>query len=117
MPDDEWLTIVGQKGWFVLSEDSRFHRDSSALLAIEQFRIACFYMWSGQLDIWNKVTIFTAAFPKMREKMKSVRKPFIFQIANTGRLRTIRRWDDGQIKKAVRPKPAIEVVYPDSQRV
>ena len=116
MPDDEWLSVIGGKGWFVLSEDSRFHRDSAALLAIEQFRIGCFYVWSGQLPIWNKVIIFTAAFSKMRDKMNSVRKPFIFQVAKTGRLRTIRSWDDRQVKKAVRPKSAIEAVHPDSQR-
>jgi hypothetical protein len=101
-PDDEWLKIVGARGWIVLSYDARFHLDTPALAAIEQFKIGCFYLWGGQLPIWDKLGVLTRAFPKIRDKVNGRPKPFIFQVGAHGRVRTVKCWDEKRKVKAAK---------------
>lgn len=43
MPDDEWLNIVGKQGWTVCG-DAKWQDEKSALKAINQHKIRCFYL-------------------------------------------------------------------------
>lgn len=107
-PDDEWLSIVGTKGWAVLSHDARFHRDSSALEAIKQFKIACFYIWGGQVPIWDKVRVLTATYPKIKHVVNSERPPYIYRANQKARLYLVRHWDGRkEPKHHVRAEPKI----------
>jgi hypothetical protein len=54
-PDDEWLSLVGENGWTVISHDCRFHKESPALEAIKQFKIKCFYLWGAQVPVWTRL--------------------------------------------------------------
>ena len=98
-PDDESLRIVGARGWIVLSYDARFHLDTPALAAIEHFRIGCFYLWGGQMPIWNKLSELTRAYPKMAARIRGKQKPFIFQVGYHGRIKQVRSWDKKQSVK------------------
>jgi hypothetical protein len=35
-PDDEWLSLVGENGWTVISHDCRFHKESPALVSVRE---------------------------------------------------------------------------------
>jgi PIN like domain len=63
MPDDEWLAIVGAKKWIVISHDAKWHREEGPLMAIQQHRISCFYLWGAQMPMWNKTALLAKVFP------------------------------------------------------
>jgi hypothetical protein len=92
-PDDEWLATVGKKGWIVLSYDSKFHLDSPALAAIEQFGIGCFYLWGAQLPTWDQLCVLTRAYPKIVEHINVKRKPYIFRVGTEGKMSAVKAWD------------------------
>jgi hypothetical protein len=96
MPDDEWLKIVGARGWTVLSHDARFHLDSAALTAIKQFKVGCFYLWGGQVPVWDKVGLLTTIFPKIKKISSSEKRPYIYRAGANGRIHVVRHWDGRQ---------------------
>src|ERR1700690_389518 len=83
-PDDEWLRIVGANGWVVMSHDVRFHLDSEVIEAIKQFKIACFYLWGGQVPVWDKVGLLTTIYPKVNKIVGSEKRPYIYRAAPNG---------------------------------
>lgn len=108
MPDDEWLTIVGKKGWIVLSHDAKFHREAPALEAIRQHKVACFYLWGAQVPVWNKVGHLTAVYPKIRNVTNREKRPYIYRATENNRLLLVRHWDGRkEPKKYVNAAPKV----------
>lgn len=93
MPDDEWLAIIGRKGWIVISHDGKWHREEAPLAAIKQHKIPCFYLWGAQIPIWEKISLLSKVYPKIRKTVASEKKPFIYRFNQHGRQCLIRHWD------------------------
>ncbi len=89
MPDDEWLTIAGQKQWIVFSHDRKFHKIDMECLAITQHQVGCFYLWGSNAGTWEKLQCFMRAYDRMREAILTTPRPFIFDVAQNGRLRRV----------------------------
>ena len=85
-PDDEWLAYVGQQKWVVLSHDKRFHKDSMAIEAVRQHKVACFYVDGAQLKSWDKLVLFARCFIRVRDIVKRTRAPYIYRITHQGRV-------------------------------
>lgn len=80
MADDEWLTIVGAKGWIVFSHDRKFHSDAPCVMAIKQHAIGCFYLTGGDFPLWDKFRIFAKNYKRIEEIVADRRRPFIYNI-------------------------------------
>ncbi|MBF0305138.1 MAG: hypothetical protein HQL41_05765 [Alphaproteobacteria bacterium] len=89
-PDDEWLSLVGQKGWIVLSHDAKWHQESAASTAIKQFDIGCFYLHGASIPAWNKLKSFIHNFDKIREICRAETRPFIYKVGASNRLKRIK---------------------------
>ena len=88
--DDDWLSVVGAKGWTVISHDKRFHKDTMASLAINQHNVACFYMDGGSLPPFDKMIVFARSYLRVREIIKTRKPPYIYRISHTGRVTLIK---------------------------
>lgn len=89
MADDEWLNIVGEKGWVVCSHDAKWHMEATAAKAIEQHKIACFYLWGASLPAFYKLKSFVRNYDKIEKICKTETRPFIYRVTTDNRLKKV----------------------------
>jgi len=90
MLDDEWLEIVGQKGWVVFSHDRKFHKETVETAAIKQHNVGCFYLPGANKPVWDKVSIFIRSFNRIRELSESTSRPFVYDLKLNGHIREVK---------------------------
>ncbi len=89
MPDDNWLKVVGEKGWVVFSHDRRFHEESASAAAIKYHNIGCFYLAGATYDTWTKLELFMKAHHKIIDAAKSTKRPYVFQLTALNHLEKV----------------------------
>lgn len=87
--DDQWLPVVGAKGWSVIGQDRRFHRRSTERLAIVQYKVGVFYLWGAGAPAWEKLRCFMRAYDDILDVLCNVDRPFLYRIERSGRLADI----------------------------
>lgn len=89
--DDVWLQYVGKRGWLVFTQDRKFHRAGfeNELSAIKQYNVGCFYIWGAEANKWQKMVALCKGLDEMIAVAAVTPKPFIFDVAKTGRLKRI----------------------------
>ena len=90
-PDDQWLSVVGSNGWFVVTHDEKFHKAGfeAELAAVKTFNIGCFYLWGAEATRWRKMQCFARAYDKIKEVALNQPRPFIYRIEKNGRPREV----------------------------
>ncbi len=86
MPDDEWLHIVGQNKWVVISHDAKWHREPAAMEAIRQHNLKCFYLYGANSLMFFKLKSLAHNWEKISDRIKNERGPFIYRISQHNRL-------------------------------
>lgn len=86
MDDDEWLEIVGSRGWVVVSHDAKWHTEPPAMQAIQQHNVRCFYLYGAQSLMFFKVKALAHNWERISDKIKNERGPFIFRVSRANRL-------------------------------
>ena len=86
MADDEWLEIVGRKGWHVFSHDRKFHSEATETAAVKQHGIGCFYLPCANESTWEKISAFVRTFSRIVDLAKSETRPFVFNVRKNGRI-------------------------------
>jgi hypothetical protein len=90
MPDDEWLEIVGKKGWFVFSHDRKFHSESTEAAAIKQHGIGCFYLPRASGPLWDKLIVFVRTFEKLGKIAATEGRPYVYDVGANFRIRKLK---------------------------
>jgi len=88
--DDEWLEVVGKRGWVVFSHDRKFHSEALETAAVVQFGVGCFYLYGANSTTWEKLELFIRAHRKIFERAASEKRPYIYNVGASGRLKQIR---------------------------
>jgi hypothetical protein len=86
MDDDEWLEIVGSRGWVVVSHDAKWHTEPPAVAAIEQHNVKCFYLYGSQSLMFFKIKALAQNWERISDKIKNENGPFIFRVSRANRL-------------------------------
>jgi hypothetical protein len=86
MPDDEWLAIIGQRGWIAVSHDRKWHASESELAAIKEHNVGCFYLWGAEAVSWEKMRAFARGYDNIMHASKTIKRPFIFDVSKFGKL-------------------------------
>lgn len=89
MPDDEWLDIVGPKGWIVCSHDAKWLDETAARKAIEQHKIGCFYLWGASSIGFFKMKSLAHNYDKIARVCSSEKRPFIYRVTAGNRLKKV----------------------------
>ena len=84
--DDFWLRDVGQKGWFVISQDHNFHKRERELFALKQYEVGCFYLPGANSPKWESFRCFMRAYDQVISAMNSSPRPFLYRIQWNGSL-------------------------------
>ena len=87
--DDDWMPVIGSRGWILVGHDRMHHRRSPERSAIEEYQMGCFYIWGGQALRWEKMRCFLNAYDGIAEAIATTQKPFIYQVNRFSRLEPI----------------------------
>lgn len=64
--DIEWLPVVSQRGWVVLTKDARIGRNPLEIMAIARAKASVFILWSGNLPsqevFSDRIQVLTSCF-------------------------------------------------------
>ena len=91
LADDEWLNVVGPKGWIVCSHDAKWHRpeEFAAMKAIQQHKIGCFYLWGASSIGFFKLKSLAHNYDKIVKVCQTEKRPFIYRVTARNRLQKV----------------------------
>lgn len=89
MPDDEWLEIVGSRGWVVFSHDRKFHSEATETAAVQQHSIGCFYLPCANEPTWDKLTIFVRVFGRILKIVENQSPPYVYDVNLKGQIKKV----------------------------
>lgn len=89
MADDEWLEIVGQRGWVVFSHDRKFHSEATETAAVQQHSVGCFYLPCANETTWEKLRIFIRTFSRILEIIEAESPPYVYDVQASGRIKRV----------------------------
>lgn len=91
--DEEWLPVVGEQRWAILTCDKRIRFNQLERDKIMQHGIREFVFTSGNLSGTMMGDILKTAVPQMRKLCGKYPAPFIATISQSGKVAV--RWDKG----------------------
>jgi PIN like domain len=91
--DVEWLPIVGEMRWALLTSDKNIRYNQLERKKIVQYGIREFVFATGNLSGLMMAEILTKAVPKMKRLFNSYPPPFIAYLSQSGKVEV--RYDKG----------------------
>lgn len=88
-PDDQWRATVGGWGWFVITQDYKYHLRPNELGALQQYDIGCFYLSGANASKWETMRVFARAYDRILGAALNTPRPFVYRIDKLGRLRSV----------------------------
>jgi len=82
--DVEWLPVVGEKRWALLTSDKNIRYNQLEREKIVQFGIRDFVFASGNLSGAMMAEILAVALPKMKRLFRTYPPPFIAYLSQSG---------------------------------
>lgn len=79
-PDTEWLPIVSQRGWIVLTKDENIGRNLLEIQQIARYQARVFILVSGNLSRRNMINIFVNAIETIERITQGNQALFIAKI-------------------------------------
>ncbi|CDH44251.1 MAG: hypothetical protein IPL59_01495 [Candidatus Competibacteraceae bacterium] len=77
--DEEWLTEVGRRGWYVITHDQRIRYKPNEKAAVLQAEVGLFVL-IGTAPFPELAKNFIVTFPKIEQFIKKHSRPFIAKI-------------------------------------
>lgn len=91
--DVDWLPIVGQRGWVVLTKDERIAKRSLERIAVASAQVRMFVLVSQNLSGTDTAAAFTKAIAAIQQFLQTHPAPFIAKVYRDG---SIAGWKDHQ---------------------
>lgn len=89
--DADWLSMVGRRGWIVLTKDERIRYRMIEQQAMMRASVAAFILTAGGVTGAEMANIFIGALPKIRRFVMKYDRPFIASVTRSGAVVLIRR--------------------------
>lgn len=75
--DIEWLPVIGEKGWVLLTKDARIRKNSVEKNVLIQSNVAAFFLTSGNCTGEENLQIILKAMARIERTVKKINRPFI----------------------------------------
>lgn len=85
-PDTNWLPVVGDRGWVVLTKDQAIGSNGLELRAIADANVKVFSLVSGNLTRQQMADLFVNVLEKLEKFTHGNQPPFIAKIYKDGRV-------------------------------
>lgn len=86
-PDVEWLPVVGERGWIVLTKDKAIGTNVLEQREIAQANVKVFALVSGNLTRQQMADLFVTVIPRLEKFSQGNPSPFIAKIHKDGRVK------------------------------
>ena len=83
-PDADWLPVVGERRWIVLTKDRHIRRRELEINAFVQARVRAFVLTAADLTGSEQALAFVRALKKMDRIASASKGPLIGRVAATG---------------------------------
>jgi hypothetical protein len=83
-PDEEWLPMVGEKNWILLTHDQKIRYNELEVRQIIRHKVREFVFTSGNLTGPSMAEALLKALPKMKGLAENNEPPFIANISKSG---------------------------------
>ncbi|MCY7406321.1 MAG: hypothetical protein LH631_02785 [Alkalinema sp. CAN_BIN05] len=90
-PDVDWLSIVGERGWVVLTKDANIARRTLEKMAVARSGVCLFILTSQNLSGNDMIEILTKAIVPIQNLVRKHKAPFIAKIYRDS---TVAIWRD-----------------------
>jgi predicted nuclease of predicted toxin-antitoxin system len=97
-PDIEWLPVVSERGWIVLTKDENIGRNELEIKAMALANAKVFALVSGNIKREDMINIFVNAMEKIDKFAQGNNAPFIAKIYQDS---TVKMWKNKTILKKV----------------
>jgi predicted nuclease of predicted toxin-antitoxin system len=91
--DDEWIPVVGQRGWIILTKDSNLRRNPLEIAAMKSAETAVFIFANGNAKSDQVAAGLRIALPRIRRATRRFAVPVLGRVNLAGELAVI--WTDG----------------------
>ena len=82
--DGEWLPLVGERGWVVLTKDRQIRTRKNEIAALIQARVAAFVITRADLTGPEMAKALVAALPAMLRALAKRARPFVAKVTTAG---------------------------------
>lgn len=89
-PDEEWLQVVGEQGWILLTRDEKIRRRPNELQAFRDYGVVGFVLTAGNASAADTAALVTRLYPKLIRKAKAVKPPAMFTVTLVGTISQIK---------------------------
>jgi predicted nuclease of predicted toxin-antitoxin system len=89
--DVDWLPVVSQRGWIILTKDKNIGKRIIELGAVANSNARLFTLVSGNISSAETAQVFASVIGKCEEIVQQEAAPFIFKIYKDG---SVTRWRD-----------------------
>ena len=89
--DPEWLSVVGEREWVVVTVDRRIRYRQLEWLAFKAGMVRAFAFSSGNLRAEEMAGIFLRALPEILRFLEEERAPFLATITKSGHVQMLKR--------------------------
>lgn len=76
--DEDWLRIVGERGWIALMRDQKVRYRTLERIALTEAGVGAFVFTGGQATAADTATVICSLLKKFAATSVSERKPFMF---------------------------------------
>ena len=83
-PDAEWLPVVGERRWVVLTKDRNIRRRELEIHALMNARVRAFVLTAAELTGREQAEAFVRALAKMNRVASASRGPLIGRVSESG---------------------------------
>ncbi|HZP26478.1 MAG TPA: hypothetical protein VFB90_05460, partial [Dehalococcoidia bacterium] len=89
-PEIQWLPIVGQRGWLVITRDKKIRSRPGERQELVRANVGCFIlMQKDNPTKWELLRVIVASLDAMEDIFRSEQRPFIYGVSRIGALRRI----------------------------
>jgi predicted nuclease of predicted toxin-antitoxin system len=85
-PDTEWLPVVGERGWVVLTKDKAIAKNQLELMAIARAEVKVFILASGNLTRQEMAALLVDVLEKLKKFAQGNQAPFIAKVSKGRRV-------------------------------
>jgi predicted nuclease of predicted toxin-antitoxin system len=86
VPDAEWLSVVGDRDWIVLTKDQAIGSNALELTAIASANVKVFSLASGNLTRQQMADLFVSALKKLEKFSQGNKAPFVAKFYKDGKV-------------------------------
>lgn len=83
-PDEQWLTYIGQKGFFLITRDDHVRYRPAELEALRKHRVGAFFLGGKNRTRCQLIQQIVRNWPRIKECAGKTTRPFAFRVRPSG---------------------------------